>query len=352
MSPPRSISVVIPARRDVFNIPALIDRLGQIREAHQLALDVTVVADDSAPPLAPRPEPWVSIERTSGGGVSDAVLDGFRRATGDVLVCLTGDFSDEPRVIPRLLESLDAGADFVIGVHRASGSSAGDRASRPTLLARAGSSLTRPLTTASDPAARTFALTRSTFARGRDFAPTSDAIALELIVRCGCERVVEIPIDGASRGAVSRTTSDDLRYLRHLRRLYIVKYVLLSQLTQFLVVGGLGTFVNLAALTLFVHLGTPVRAAVALAIFIAMSFNFVLNRRFSFAIVRGASWARQFVGFAAASSIGAGVNYATTLVVLAHAHNVRPQIASLVGIAVGTFFNFAASRHWVFKEKH
>jgi putative flippase GtrA len=94
----------------------------------------------------------------------------------------------------------------------------------------------------------------------------------------------------------------------------------------------------------------PVRAAVALAIFVAMCFNFVLNRRFSFAVARGASWGRQFAGFVAASSIGAGVNYATTLVVLAHLHGIRPQVASLVGIAVGTLFNFAASRHWVFRE--
>jgi dolichol-phosphate mannosyltransferase len=343
----RSISVVIPACGDGRDIRTLIDRLGEIRENAQLALDVQIL--DSTASLVPPPEPWVTVERPAGREIGAALLDAFARANGDVLVCLAGDFPDEARAIPRLLDALESGADFAIGSRGRTASDA--RGSRPTLLARAGSSLTRPLTTATDPAAGLFALRRSTFARGRDFAPASRAVALELIVRCACERVAEIPIDSAGRGAVSRTTSDDLRYLRHLRRLYIVKFALWTQLTQFLLVGGLGTVVNLAALTLLVHMGTPVRAAVALAIFIAMCFNFVLNRRFSFAIVRGASWGRQFAGFVAASSIGAGVNYATTLVVLAHPRGVRPQTASLVGIAVGTLFNFAASRHWVFRDK-
>src|SRR5262249_56205274 len=125
------------------------------------------------------------------------VREGFGGGTGQGLVCVTGDGSDEAlAIIPRLLDGLEAGADFVIGSRDAEAAS-GDRRFRPTLLARACSSLTRPLTKASDPASGIFALRRSTFARGRDFAPASSAAALELIVRCGCERVVEIPIDSA-----------------------------------------------------------------------------------------------------------------------------------------------------------
>ncbi|HEY6477169.1 MAG TPA: GtrA family protein, partial [Polyangia bacterium] len=91
---------------------------------------------------------------------------------------------------------------------------------------------------------------------------------------------------------------------------------------------------------------------IALAIFGAMCFNFVLNRRFSFSQTRHRPWPRQFVGFAAASSIGALINYATTLFVAGHLPGVRLQVAALIGIAVGTLFNFTASRYLVFRGSH
>ena len=46
-------------------------------------------------------------------------------------------------------------------------------------------------------------------------------------------------------GQSKLTMKQQLLYLQHLRRLYIFKYGVWSQLMQFLVVGGLGTIVNL-----------------------------------------------------------------------------------------------------------
>src|SRR5438477_196866 len=76
-------------------------------------------------------------------------------------------------------------------------------------------------------------------------------IGLELIVKCGCERVVEVPIHFEDRrfGESKLTFKQQLLYLKHLRRLYIFKYGVWTQLMQFLFVGLLGTVVNLAVLT-------------------------------------------------------------------------------------------------------
>src|SRR5204863_2286130 len=129
----------------------------------------------------------------------------------------------------------------------------------------------------------------------------------ELLVKCGCERVVEIPIHFEDRrfGESKLTMKQQLLYIQHLRRLYIFKYGVWSQLAQFLVVGGLGTFVNLVALTALLAALVPTRPAIAAAIFFSMCFNFVLNRRFSFSAARRGSWWRQFIAFTAASSVGA-----------------------------------------------
>jgi dolichol-phosphate mannosyltransferase len=174
------------------------------------------------------------------------------------------------------------------------------------------------------------------------------------MVKCGCERVAEVPIHFGDRrfGQSKLTLKQQLLYLQHLRRLYIFKHELWSQLAQFLVVGGVGTIVNLAALTALLIAGLSTELAVAAAIFVSMCSNFVLNRRFSFSYARSGAWTRQFLGFIASSSLGAVVNYATTLLILARFAGTLPQVAALVGIAVGTAFNFLTSRYLVFRTSH
>jgi dolichol-phosphate mannosyltransferase len=355
-----TITIVVPTYKEVENLPHLIDRVGRVRDQLGLAIDMLIMDDDSrdgsAELVASRPEPWVKIVvRTADRGLSAAVLDGLRRATGEVVVCMDADLSHPPQALPMMLAKLEAGADFVLGSRYVEGGSTSDDwGFFRWFNSRVATLLARPLTTVRDPMAGFFALRRSTFQNGREFNPVGYKIGLELMMKCGCERVVEIPIHFEDRqfGESKLTLKQQLLYLRHLRRLYIFKYGLWSQLMQFLVVGGLGTLVNLAALTLLMRTGLTVHTAVALAIFAAMCFNFVLNRRFSFSVARAGSWVRQFLSFVAASSVGAVVNYLTTVFVLARAIATRPQTASLIGIAVGTLFNFVASRYLVFRASH
>jgi dolichol-phosphate mannosyltransferase len=196
-----------------------------------------------------------------------------------------------------------------------------------------------------------FALPRETYESGHDFNPVGYKIGLELLVRCRCERVVEVPIHFENRkfGSSKLDLRQQLLYLKHLRRLFIFKYGVWSQLAQFLVVGGLGTLVNLLTLTLLIAAHAPLNWAVGAAILVSMSGNFILNRRFSFASARSGSWWSQYLRFLTASSIGALLNYVVTLSVLAYVPGLPAQLAALFGIAVGTAVNFLASRYLVFK---
>jgi dolichol-phosphate mannosyltransferase len=166
--------------------------------------------------------------------------------------------------------------------------------------------------------------------------------------------VVEVPIHFEDRqlGKSKLSMKQQMLYIKHLRRLYIFKFGTSSQLLQFLTVGGLGTVVNLVLLTLLLRAGALPKPAVAGAIVLSMCFNFVLNRRFSFGEARRDGWLRQFVGFMAACSLGALINYAITLVLMTRSSSMRPQIAALVGIAAATAFNFVASRYLVFRSAH
>jgi dolichol-phosphate mannosyltransferase len=356
----RSVTVVVPTYREAENLPYLIERIAHVRRSQALDLELLIMDDDSRDGteelLARRPEHWVRlVVRRQERGLSAAVLEGLRLARGDVLVCMDADLSHPPESLPDMLRKLQEGADFVVGSRYVpGGSTSDDWGILRWLNSRVATLLARPFSNTRDPMSGFFALRRMSFEAGRDFNPVGYKIGLELTVKCRCERVVEVPIHFENRrfGHSKLTFRQQLLYLQHLRRLYVYKYGLWSQLIQFLAVGGIGTAVNLAVLTLLSAMHVPLRAAIALAIWVSMSTNFMLNRRFSFAFARGGSWWGQYVRFVAASACGALVNYVVTVALLDHVPGLLPQVAALGGIMVGTGINFAASRYLVFRTAH
>ena len=351
---------MVPTFREAENLPYLIERVAEVARVHGLRLDLTFMDDDSRDgsleAVRERNLDWVRLGVRNGQrGLGRAVLDGLGAVRGDVLVCMDADLSHPPEAIPAMLAKLEEGADFVIGSrYTEGGSTAHDWGFLRWLNSRVATWLARPLTHVSDPMSGFFALRRETFEAGRDFNPIGYKIGLELVVKCRCERVVEVPIHFADRrfGTSKLTLTQQALYLMHLWRLYLFRFGLWTPLVQFLVIGGLGTLVNLLLLTLLLALGLPIRAAVALAILGAMGSNFVLGRRFGAALPRDRPWPRQLLSYVAASAPGALVNYLATLVVIGRRPAWPPQAAALVGITAGAAFNLVASRYLAFKAKH
>jgi len=71
-----------------------------------------------------------------------------------------------------------------------------------------------------------FAIRRDVFRKAGTLDPIGYKIGLELLVRCGCSRVREIPIHFSTRkaGHSKLSLAEQLRYLRHVRRLLVYKY--------------------------------------------------------------------------------------------------------------------------------
>lgn len=355
-----SVSVVVPTFQEAQNLPFLIDRLAEVARTEGLRLDLAIMDDDSRDGslelVQARPESWVRlVVRSADHGLSQAALDGLRRVAGEVLVCMDADLSHPPEAIPAMLAKLAEGADFVIGSrYTEGGSTAHDWGFLRWLNSRVATWLARPLTHVSDPMSGFFALRRQTFEAGSEFNPVGYKIGLELIVKCRCERVVEVPIhfDDRRFGESKLTLRQQLLYLAHLWRLYSFKFGVWSPLAQFLVVGGLGTLVNLLLLTLLLAFDVPARTSLAFAILAAMGGNFVISRRFSGALPTAESWPRQLARYAAAVLPGAVVNFLAASTALTRFPAWPPQAAALVGIAVGAAFNFTASRYLAFKARH
>src|SRR5690349_15415001 len=107
---------------------------------------------------------------------------------------MDADLSHPPEALPGMLTKLREGADFVLGSRYVrGGTTSDDWGVLRWLNSRVATWLARPLTSVRDPMSGFFALRRSTFEAGREFNPIGYKIGLELIVKCGCERVVEVP---------------------------------------------------------------------------------------------------------------------------------------------------------------
>lgn len=357
------ISIVIPTYREVENIPHILARLDDLRRAHDLTLEVLFLDDNSndgsVEAVSAAGFDWARIiVRTENRGLSPAVMDGFAAAQYPILICMDCDLSHPPEKVPQLVLALNAGQQMVIGSRYVPGASTDDdwgflrwlNSVVATLLAR-------PLTAVRDPMSGFFALRKADFDAARDLNPVGYKIALELIVKCGFENVGEVPIHFSDRvhGDSKLTFKEQLKYIQHLRRLYLYRFANAMYLAQFMVVGASGVVVNLAVLTLLQLMGLPDTVCLAGGIAVSVVSNFLLNRRFTFSYARDGHMGKQFLGFLGASAVGAGVSFAVSV-------GLRTQVlqdvafglhlAALGGIASGMIFNYLGNRFLVFRKTH
>jgi dolichol-phosphate mannosyltransferase len=222
------------------------------------------------------------------------------------------------------------------------------------LNSRAATLLARPFTSIKDPMSGFFALRRSTLAGADALNPVGYKIGLELLVKCRCSHIAEVPIAFADRlhGESKLTLREQLRYLRHIRRLFIYRYGTWSEVMQFAVVGASGVLVNLAVMTALLYAGVDIPVSLAVAIGTSICTNFYLNRRFTFSYSIHEHMPTQFLGYLLSVSFGSLVNYGVALGLLHYFPRLLPQLAALGGIAVATLVNFVALKYIVFKRKH
>jgi len=334
-----------------------------LRRDRELELEVLFMDDNSndgsVEAVAAAGFDWARIiVRTKNRGLSAAVIDGFRAARYPVLVCMDCDLSHPPEKIPQMVLALSAGQQFVLGSRYVPGGSTDDDwGILRWLNSRIATILARPLTSVRDPMSGFFALRKADFDRVTGLNPVGYKIALELIVKCGFENVGEVPIQFADRvyGESKLTLKEQLKYIQHLRRLYLHRFSNAMYVLQFLVVGASGVVVNLAILTLLQVLGLAEFICLAGGIAVSLVTNFLLNRRFTFSYARDRGMGKQFVGFLGASAVGLVVNYSVALFM---SNSVLPegryslQIAAMIGIICGMAFNFIGSRYFVFRKRY
>ncbi|MHB1910682.1 MAG: glycosyltransferase family 2 protein [Acidimicrobiales bacterium] len=106
-----SVTVVIPAMNEAANLAHVVERLP--RHCEVILVDGNSV--DGTADVMRYLCPEAHIIRQTGRGKGDALRHGFAAATGDIIVMLDADGSTDPAEIPRFIEALIQGADFVKG---------------------------------------------------------------------------------------------------------------------------------------------------------------------------------------------------------------------------------------------
>ena len=350
------VTVVVPTFREADNLGDLVPRIVAAVDGVEI-----VIVDDDSPDntvavceeLA-RKHPVRLIVRKGERGLAGAVLRGFREARGDVLVCMDADLSHPPESIPSLVAAVTSdGGDFAIGSRYVAGGET-DAGWGPLrqLNSRVATVLARPLTRVKDPMAGFFALRRETFEAARVLSPVGYKIGLELLVKCRFKDVREVPIEFSDRlhGQSKLTLKEQWNYIVHLKRLYEFRLGRSARIIQFILVGSSGMIVDLSAFAVLLR-GMPLKLARALAIAVAMTWNFWLNRRLTFSYARTGWLVRQYSLFCLSCVIGAIVNWtvSTQLVERTQFFADWKVLAAFIGVVAGGLFNYVLSVRFVFR---
>ena len=127
-----------------------------------------------------------------------------------------------------------------------------------------------------------------------------------------------------------------------------------GRMFRFGVVGTSGLLVN-QGLLMLLHgaIGLPLLLSSLIAVETSILSNFTLNSLWTWKVGLGGSlrgWAQNAARYHAATITSAFAGNVVVLMALVHFFGTDYRIANLVGIAVGTVFNFLAGEFWVFRS--
>ena len=118
------ISIVVPAHNEEGNLENLVSKLVPVLESHKETENYELVlVDDNSKDgtphiidaLAKENRRIRPVHRTNTPGFGNAIKSGFRESSGEVIIPVMGDLSDDPEDIPKLVQKIEEGYDIAYG---------------------------------------------------------------------------------------------------------------------------------------------------------------------------------------------------------------------------------------------
>lgn len=353
--------VVVPTYCEADNIPELTRRVFKATSEASIETELLIIDDnsqDGTEQVCKKLEsehPLRLITRTAERGLATAVLHGIRESMSRYVVVMDADLSHPPEDIPRMVELLRAGVDFVVGSRYVKGGSTDAQwGALRWLNSKAATLFARGLTSLEDPMAGFFGFPRRILDEASQLVPVGYKIGLEILVKAKCRRVEEIPIAFVERvkGESKLSLKQQVLYLQHLRRLYRFRFPQAAEIVQFSAVGSSGVIVDLLCFLNFTYVaGINHQHARAMSFAAAASWNWFLNRWFTFVAGRDKQWGQQWFQFLVAASVGFAVNWGSYKLLTDYVPYFTEHhlVAFFVGILLGMGSNYTLCRWFVFR---
>ena len=370
MTKPLQLGIVLPTYNERGNLRTMFERLDKALVG--IAWEAIVVDDnspdgtsDEARAIALEDSRLRIIQRIGRRGLASAAIEGMCATAAPIVAVMDADHQHDPALLPGMLAAVESGDyDLSYASRFAEGASTEewgrpDRVKVSGLANRLANNVTGLELT--DPMSGYFMLRTATL---RHLAPRLSGVGFKILLDILATadtpmRVKEVPLNFAAR-AEGESKLDRTVVFEFLVGLYDkwLGRIIPTRFALFGTIGALGVVVHMAVLASFMglvgkpfvfgHWVTTFDAGQTLAAVVAMSFNFLLNNELTYADkrLRGfgpltAGWAR----FALTCSVGllANVGVAGALVRMGfHTYG-----AAIIGIIVGSVWNFALSSRFV-----
>lgn len=114
---------------------------------------------------------------------------------------------------------------------------------------------------------------------------------------------------------------------------------MVTKIIKFVIVGSVGTVINLIVFTLFFTFNKNAQIAASLAFLVASTTNFYFNKVWTFNYITKGNIIKKWFQYLLANSFGLVINL-FILFVLHNKYNLNPYVSQLLGILGGSIFNF------------
>ena len=352
------ITVVVPAFRERENIPRLLDALEQALGG--LDWETIVVVDDAEDGseelvrARAQHDPRVRcIQRIGRRGLASACIEGMLASSAPYVAVMDADLQHDETLLPQLLEKARRDqADLAVASRYMAGGSTGELAPSRVRISRMASALSASLCKGlTDPMSGFFVVRRTFLDRVvRNLYARGFKILLDLIAAARGEiSIVELPYRMRSREhGESKLGARVIAEFFMLLLYHMMGRLLPARFFLFAAVGATGVGVHLCVLWLLYAASGQFLLSQALATWVAMTSNFVLNNMVTYGDqrLRGRAMWRGLISFYAACGIGALINLA--IADWLFLKSTPYWLAGLAGALIAALWNFftTASFTW------
>lgn len=366
------LAVILPTFNERKNIAPMVERLDAALKG--LAWEAIFVDDNSPDGTAEearrigRDDPRVRvIERIGRRGLASAAIEGMCATAAPVVAVMDADHQHDPALLPGMYEAVSGGDYDVAYASRFAEGASTEAWGRPDRVKASGlaNRIARRVTGVqlSDPMSGFFMLRAETLrADAHRLSGVGFKILLDILATVDAPlRVKEFPMNFAAR-AEGESKLDRTVVFEFLIGLYDkwLGRIIPTRFALFGTIGGLGVIVHMAVLAsvlgafgqkvLYHNWSDQIEFIIAQtsAAVVAMTFNFVLNNELTYADKRLRGFVpllRGWAKFAATCSVGLLANVGAAAALMRMGFHAYP--AAIVGIVVGSVWNFALSSKFV-----